>query len=100
MPTTHLKANKASVQDSIKNEMIKASLDSSLSFLVNLFGKILVTQNYLENWSSGIIIPIPKSGEVRNADYRGITINSCLSKHFSLFQNNTLEQFVHDQKMY
>ena len=86
--TTQLKTNKASVQDFIKSEMIKASLDSSLSFLVNLFKKILVTQNYPENWRSDIITLMLTSGEVRNADYRGITINSCLSKHFNLFQNN------------
>ena len=97
--TAQLKTNKASCQDSIENEMIKASLDSRLSFLVNLYSKILVTQNYPEKWSNGIITPILKSWEVGNQDYyHGITINSCLSKLFDLLLNNRLEQFVNGQK--
>ena len=83
-----MKTNEASVQYSIKNEMIKVSLDSNLSFLVKLFKKILVTQNYPENWSSGIITPIQKSGVIRNADYRGDTISSCVSKHSNMLQNS------------
>ena len=76
--TTLLKSKKASGYDSIT---IKASLSSSLSFLVTLFNKILQTQLYPEEWSRGIITPIDKSGETENPDnYRDITINSCLSK--------------------
>ena len=57
--TILLKSKKASGQDSISNEMIKASLPFSLSFLVNLFNKILQTQIYPKGWSRGIITPVP-----------------------------------------
>ena len=64
--------------------MIPASLDSSLYFVVNLFNKILVTQNYPENLSNGIITPTPKSEEVGKPDnYRGIT--TIVSVNFSIF---------------
>ena len=45
---TFLKSKKASGNDSVSNEMIKASLPSSSSFLVTLFNKILQTHIYPE----------------------------------------------------
>ena len=75
--------------------MIKASLPSSLSFFVTLFNKILQTQIYPEEWSRGRIIPVSKSREIENPDnYRGITINSCLSKLFNLLLDNRLLYFT------
>ena len=95
--TTLLKPNKASRHDSISNEMIKTSPPSSSPFLVTLFNKILQTQIYPEESSRGIITPIPKSGEIENPDnYRGITINSCLSKLFNLLLNNKLLCFINE----
>ena len=80
--------------------MIKASLPSSLSFLVTLFNKILQTQIYPEKWSRGIITPIPKSGEIENPDnYRGITINSCLSKLFNLLLINRLLSLINEKNI-
>ena len=46
--TTLMKSKKASGHNSISNEMIKASLPSSSSFLVVFFSKILQTQIYPE----------------------------------------------------
>ena len=75
--TILLKSKKASGQDSISNEMIKASLPFSLSFLVTLFNKILQTQMYPEGCSRGIITPVPKLREIENPDnYHSIAINS------------------------
>ena len=80
--------------------MIKASLPSSLSFLVTLFNKILETQIYPEEWSRGIITPIPKSGEIENPDiYRGIIINSCLSKLFNILLNNRLLCLINEKNI-
>ena len=71
--------------------MIEASLDPSLSFLVNLFNETLVSRNYPENWSKSIIIPMPKLDEDGNPDkYFGIKTNSCLIKCFELHLNNRL----------
>ena len=99
--TTLLKSRKASGHDSIiSNEMIKGSLLSSLSFLVILFNKILQTQIYPEEWSRGIITPVPKSREIENPDnYLGITINSCLSKLFNLLLNSRLLCFINEKNI-
>ena len=80
--------------------MIKASLPFYLSFLVTLFNKILQTQVYPEEWSRGIITPVPKSREIENPDnYHGITINSCLSKVFNLLLNNRLLYFINENNI-
>ena len=80
--------------------MIKASLLFSFSFLVTLFNKILQTQIYPEEWSRGIITPVPKSREIENPDnYHGITINSCLSKVFNLLLNNRLLYFINENNI-
>ena len=95
-----LKSKKASDNNSISNEMIKASVPSLSSFLVTLFNKILQSQIYPEEWSRGIIIPLPKSGEIENPDnYRGIAINSCLSKLFDLLLNNRLVCLINEKNI-
>ena len=77
--------------------MVKASPPFSLSFLVALFNKILQTQIYPEEWSRGRITQVSKSREIENPDnYRGITINSCLSKLFNLHLNNSLLCFINE----
>ena len=81
--------------------MIKASLPSSLSFLVTLFNKILQTQIYQDEWSKGIITPIAKSGEIENPNnYHGITINSCLSKLINLLLNNRLLCLINEKNIF
>ena len=94
-----LKNNKASGLDSISNEMIKASAPIILPFLVIFFNKILETKEYPDEWAVGIITPVHKSGgAIDNTDnYRGITINSCLSKLFTLLLNNRLTNFINKE---
>ena len=80
--------------------MVKASPPFSLSFLVALFNKILQTQIYPEEWSRGRITQVSKSREIENPDnYRGITINSCLSKLFNLLLNNRLLCFIDENNI-
>ena len=44
-------------------------------------------------WGLGIIIPLLKSGDSINVNnYRGVTVNSCLSKLFMLLLNNRLQE--------
>ena len=75
--------------------MIKASLPFSLYFLVTLFNKVLQTQIYPEQWSRGIITPVPKSRETVNPDnYRRITI-SWLRLDFHCTKNWKLRIWSH-----
>ena len=86
-----LKLRKASGSDSISNEMIIADAPTILPFLVSFLNEILKSHYYPENWCKGIITSIHKQGEIDNPDnYRGMTINSCLSKLFNLLLTKPL----------
>ena len=95
-----LRLKKASGNDSISNEMIIAGQPAMRSFLVSFFNEILKSHYYPENWCKGIITPIHKQGEIDNPDnYRGITINSCLSKLFNLLLTKRLTTFTNDKQI-
>ena len=92
-----LKSNKTSGLHSISNEMIKASAPLILPFLIIFFNKILETKEYPDEWLVGIITRLHKSGEIDDPDnYRG-TINSCLSKLFTLLINNKLTNYINKE---
>ena len=56
-----------------------------------MFNKILNTGTFPNVWSKGYITPLHKSGTASDPDnYRGIMINSCLSKVFTSIINNRL----------
>ena len=96
--TKSLKIGKAVATDLISNDILKATADIIIPLLVALFDKILTHEVSPEDWSLGIITPLFKSGEVSDANcYRGITINSCLSKLFMLLMNNRLQEFCDDR---
>ena len=80
--------------------MIIAGAPTILPFLVSFFNEILKSHYYPENWHKGIITPIHKQGEIDNPDnYRGITINSCLSKLFNLLLTKHLTTFTNDNQI-
>ena len=80
--------------------MIIAGAPTILPFLISFFSEILKSHYYPENWCKGIITPIHKQGEIDNPDnYRGITINSCLSKLFNLLLTKHLTTFTNDNQI-
>ena len=87
-----LASGKAVAADLVSNEILQATSDIITPFLVVLFNKILELEMFPEDWSLGLILPLFKSGDVMDVNcYRGITINSCLSKLFMLLMNNRLQ---------
>ena len=89
-----LKNGKAVATDLLSNELIRTTNDIITPFLVALFNKLLDLEIYPDEWSLGIILPLFKSGDAADVNcYRGITINSCLSKLFMLLLNNRLQSF-------
>ena len=79
-----LKNSKTSGNDSIANEMIKASSDVILPTLCNLINTFLNREYFPKMWSVGFIVPIYKSDGCDDpSNYRGITITSCVGKLFT-----------------
>ena len=92
-----LKTNKSYGLDMIKNEMLKASMSSCVPIFNKLFNKILNEGTFPKNWSQGYIVPLHKAGDGRDPNnYRGLTINSSLSKVFTTVLNNRLQKYLED----
>ena len=86
-----LKAGKASAHDIVSNDLIKATSEFISPLLCDLFNKILLHEYVPEYWGISLIIPLYKSGKQFDPNnYRGIAINSCISKLFTLLLNRRL----------
>ena len=95
-----LKNKKASSSDKIKNEMIKASSKALLNVYQKLFNLILRSGIFPIDWCEGLITPIFKSGDKKDANnYRGICVSSCLGKLLCSILNRRLQAFVKTKKL-
>ena len=90
-----IKGLKKGKRDASNNDIIKATSDIITPFLVALFNNIHCNEFFPTVWRlAGIIIPLFKTGVCDDPNnYRGITINSCLSKLFTLLMNDRLNKF-------
>ena len=95
-----LKHGKAVGMDRISAEMIKASTDQLISVYEKLFNSIFRQGIYPNNWKESFIVPLFKSGSHKDpSNYRGIAINSALSKVFSMILTNRLESFAKENHL-
>ncbi len=78
-----MKNGKASGIDSIHAEMLKADINLASKLLTDLFTTIWTTNTIPTDWSKGLIVKLPKKGDLQNCDnWRGITLLSIPSKIF------------------
>ena len=93
-----LKNGKSSGIDGVINEYIKYTIDDMLHIYVLLFNIILDKGSIPESWGKGILITIfkNKGSKYDPNSYRGVTLNSCISKMFSAVLNNKLTTFSDD----
>ena len=95
-----LKNGKASGCDAISNDIIKAVSREISPVLCDIFNVLLEIEHYPIQWATGLIMPLHKSGDLGEPNnYRGITINSCLSKLFTLLLNERLTIFCEINKV-
>ena len=95
-----LKNGKASGCDGINNEIIKSASKILVPILCDIFNQLLKLEHYPIQWATGLIVPLHKSG-VRDDpnNFRGITINSCLSKIYTFLLNERLTLFCEENKI-
>ena len=90
-----LKNNKSGGLHLIKNNILKAGKVYLLPSIKKLFNNILLSGFYPNNWSTGYLSPIFKSGDRgRPENYRGIAITGCLGKLFNSIFNHRLDKFL------
>ena len=86
-----LKNEKSPFVDKIRNEMIKASLESLMPVYIKLFNIFLQSGKMPDIWCQGLITPIYKSGDKSEpTNYRGICASSSLGKLFTSILNQRL----------
>ena len=80
--------------------MLKYSQHILLPCLVKIFNQILKSRSYPDNWTTGYVSPLFKTGNPFVKDnYRGITITSCLGKLFNSVLNTRIEEFLIENKL-
>ena len=91
-----MKSKKASGMDSMLNEMIKHGRYYLMPSLEKMFNDILNSGTFPTDWNIGVIKPIyKKKGDKRSpANYRGITLTSCLGKLFTSILQSRLNKYI------
>nr|KAG5686716.1 hypothetical protein BaRGS_020242 [Batillaria attramentaria] len=76
-----LRNGKAAGPDEIPAEAIKADTETAVNMLHSLFSKIWEKKEVPAQWKEGIVIKLPKKGDLRDCkNYRGIILLSVPGK--------------------
>ncbi len=98
---SELDIGKASGVDGISNDILKKAKIVIVPMLHSLFNKMIETGEFPNDWGSALIVPIHKSGDVKDpGNYRGISLLSCLSKVFTKILNNRLVSWAEANEKY
>ncbi|CAH8572457.1 unnamed protein product [Schistosoma haematobium] len=90
-----IKSGKAAGPDNIPAEALKADVPATARTLHILFNKILDEEQVSKDWKEGVLIKIPKKGDLRKCDnYRGITLLSIPGKVFNRVLLNRMKDCV------
>jgi exonuclease III len=95
-----LKRGKATGLDAIPSELFIDCSEFLIPHLNKIFNYIFKYEEYPDSWTKGVIIPIPKKGNLSDVNnYRGITLINTFSKLFSIVIKNRLEKFASHNKL-
>ena len=76
-----LRSGKAAGPDEIPAEATKADIETAVNMLYSLFSKIWEKEEVPAQWKEGIIIKLPKKGDLRDcSNFRGIILLSTPGK--------------------
>ena len=90
-----LKNGKSASGDDITNEMLKHGSSVFINALKKLFNQISNDGNFPSCWNESYIVLINKKGSKNNpANYRGISLTSCLRKLFNKVMNARLLKYI------
>ena len=96
-----LKTNRSGGDDLLLNEFFTAARDFLTPNLVVIFNAIFNSGIFPEAWTTGLLIPLHKKGNIHSTDnYRGITLLSVLGKIFTHVLNNRLTKWAEDYGIY
>ncbi|VDP44592.1 unnamed protein product [Schistosoma margrebowiei] len=95
MAIKQIKSNKAAGPDNIPAEALKADVAATARILQILFNKIWDEEQVLKDWKEGLLIKIPKKGDLSKCEnYRGITLLSIPGKFVNRVLLSRMKDFV------
>ena len=78
-----MKNRKAGGKDEITAELLRADMNTTEKWLVNLFRTFWEQEKVPKAWKQGLVVKIPKKGDLTECgNCRGITLTSVPSKVF------------------
>ena len=87
-----MKTGKSPGTDNICIELLKTDVITAGNVFTDLFSDIWTTNEIPRDWNKGLIVKIPKKGDLQNCDnWRGITLLSMPSKIFCRVLLNRIE---------
>lgn len=90
-----MKSNKSPGIDQITSEMLKANPKISAQLLHPIFKKIWEDEVFPDDWLQGILVKVPKKGDLSDCDnWRGIMLLCCPVKVFCRVLLNRFEKKV------
>ncbi|VDP59418.1 unnamed protein product, partial [Schistosoma mattheei] len=98
MAIRQIKNSKAAGPHNIPAEALKADVAATARILHVLFNKIWDEEQVPKDWKEGLLIKLPKKGDLSNCDnYREITFLSIPEKVFNRILVNRMKACVHAQ---
>ncbi|MEW8546901.1 MAG: reverse transcriptase family protein, partial [Candidatus Thiodiazotropha sp.] len=96
-----LKLNKACGTDGIVNEYIISTKNIMMPIYIKLFNIIIESGIVPSDWVKGNIIPIYKNkgNKTEPANYRPITLLSCIGKVFTSILNTRLNKYLEENRI-
>ena len=92
-----LKRGKSGGCDNLLPEMFIECSNHLSPLLCRLFNHMYSNCIYPRSWTNGIIVPVPKKGDLNDVNnYRGITLSSIFAKIFSIILDSRLRKWSED----
>lgn len=95
-----MKRGKSPGIDGILGEFFKDAKSFIVPYLHKVYNNIFDSGVYPDIWSKGLIIPVPKKGDMSDpSNYRGITLINTFAKLFSLIIRNRVNNWCEEQDL-
>ena len=95
-----LKRGKSPGIDGLLGDFFKDAKSFILPYLHKVYNNIFDSGVYPEIWSKGLIVPIPKKGDMSNpSNYRGITLINSFAKLFSVVIRKRVNSWCEEQSL-
>lgn len=93
-----MKNGKAPGNDLITADILKVDIDTTVNIIKPIFDKIWTSEIFPDDWKEGIIVKMPKKGDISKCEnWRGITLLNVSSKLFYRIILNRISEILYNK---